>query len=434
MSAPAGGAPGGASDADAQGGLDLVNQNNAADAANPGSVGVKTPTTLGRLMQVGSMGAYDPTGGVDSSSKPTKFGALMKFLAPIMEGGLVGLAGGKGHPQGGFGAANEHFQQKRALTMQQIMLQRQLQDSAYKNSLEAARTNHLLQQPNFNGRGVAPIKGRDAQGNLVYMRPNPQTGQYELITGITPDEADDSKLQMTDQGLVSVDPRNATARPVMLPRTPPGGSTASGDDSSDSDEDSIASTQFNSGSPRLPLKPGVGSQSPDGIKAVASQRAMPLRPPNYGTPKPTIRASRNSAGVESDNLFDTNPNSPTFGKQIGSTGNTRAPLPDRTGNRFANREDQKNADLEDSEKYAAAALSRTGNDPDKAISYLNGLKISDPDAAANFNRLLPSIRKSISDRTKQRKPKAKNPLGLSDQDWQSLVGGSPQQSASDNDE
>jgi DNA-binding transcriptional regulator YiaG len=48
-----------------------------------------------------------------------------------------------------------------------------------------------------------------------------------------------------------------------------------------------------------------------------------------------------------------------------------------------------------SETYVAEALRQSASDPDKAIQYLNGLKIADPNAAKDFNRLLPQIRTSV---------------------------------------
>jgi hypothetical protein len=345
----------------------------------------------------------------------------MKFIGPALEGGLVGLAGGKGHPSGGFGAANDHFAKKRALAIQQIMLQRQLQDSAYKNALEAARTQHEINAPRYP-RIPNAIKGVDKDGNPIIKVLNGDTGEWEVQPDIFPaDKSDHFTAVRGDDGEYSFNTTTGQAQPVMVPdpNAPQGGTTP------------------------MPLGPrrvnpndrySGASASPQTQKANAP-KMIPLRPGGFSTPKPTIRASRNAAGVESDNLFDTNPNSPTFGKQIGSTGNTRAPLPDRSANRLATRQAQKDADIERSETYAGEALRRSGNDPDKAISYLNNLKIADPNAASDFKRLLPQIRKSIADRTKQRKPKAKNPLGLSDQDWQALIGGSPQQqSTSDDDE
>src|SRR5882724_3734449 len=386
----------------------------------PDTVGVKTPTKFGRALQVGTMGAYDPTNGQDSGPRPTKFGALMKFIGPALEGGFVGLAGGKGHPQGGFGAANDHFQQKRALEIQRALLQRQAQNDQIKNALEVAKTQHEVNMPRYP-RIPNAIKGVDKDGNPIIKVLNGDTGEWEIQPDIFPaDKADHFTAVRGDSGEYSFNTTNGQTQPIMVPdpNAPQGGTSP------------------------LPLGPrrvnprdrySGASASPQTQKANAP-KMIPLRPSGFSTPKPTIRASRNAAGVETDNILDTNPNSKTFGKQIGSTGNTRAPLPDRSANRLASRQAQKDSDTERSETYAGEALKRSGNDPDKAISYLNSLKIADPKAAADFNRLLPSIRKSIADRTKQRKPKAKNALGISDADWQSLVGGSSQQSTSDDDE
>src|SRR5207244_13417765 len=96
--------------------------------------------------------------------------------------------------------------------------------------------------------------------------------------------------------------------------------------------------------------------------------------------------------------YDTEPQSPTCGQKSAPTGNTRQPVRDRTTNRENARNTQKADDVSRSEQYAAAALSKSGGDPDKAIQSLNALKIADPKAAKDFNRLLPQIRKSITDR------------------------------------
>ena len=139
---------------------------------------------------------------------------------------------------------------------------------------------------------------------------------------------------------------------------------------------------------------------------------MPLRPPNYSTPRPAIRASRNSAGVETDNIYDENPNSSTFGKRIGLLGNTRAPLPDRTETRNA---DKTSLDAK-IETYAAEALKQNGNDPDKAISYLNGLKLADPEVQKRYMALLPKIRQRVRERTRQGKRRFLLPSGVNPAD------------------
>lgn len=382
------------------------------------------PTTMGRIVQVATGGAYDPTGGKDLGAYPTKFGMLMRVLGPALQGGLIGLAGGQGHPGGGFGAAQDFHDRQRAYQMQAMLLQRQFQNDAYRNALEAARTHHELNRPLFTGRGSEPVKARDAQGNLVYVRPNPYTGEPEALNGYSPDINADYTSSNTDQGIVLYDkhgtaptkpltlPDNSNA-PAQIPTGPPIGS--------------IQPSEFDSGSPRIPLTPGTGtaSQSPSGIQASAGTR-IPLRPSGFNTPKVVIRASRNAAGIETDSMYDENPNSATFGKLVGALGNTRQPLPDRAGNRESTRDAQRAADIARSEQYAAAALAKNGGDPDKAIQSLNGLKFTDPKVVKDFNRLLPQIRKSITDRARKR-VKNTNPFGMADKDWQALIGGSIQQ-------
>src|SRR5262249_28038850 len=159
---------------------------------------------------------------------------------------------------------------------------------------------------------------------------------------ITPGRGDKYTFHQTDQGLIKGDSATGEVGLATLPTAPPNSTGKPG-------------TQFDSGTPRVP---GTASQSPQGITA-----SMPLRPANFSTPKGTIRSSRDTSGTETDNIFDTNPNSKTFGKKIGSTGNTRAPLPDRT----QDRNNQKNDLTSTVETYASEALKRNGNDPDKAI-------------------------------------------------------------------
>lgn len=355
-----------------------------AENAQPRTVSVAQPTGLGRTLEVLSGGSFDPSGGEDTVTPPwnpnggaprlTKFGMLARVIGPALEGGLIGLAGGNGHPGGGFGAANDFYDRQRAYQMQRALLTRQVLNDQFRNALDYARTQHTLNQPYFNGRGVAPIKGRDENGNLVYMRPNPQTGVYEPIEGITPDEADNSKVEMTDQGLVSVSPRTATARRVTIPLLP---SISSADAQPGPDGNAptgnIAPSEFDSGSPRIPLKPGAGTanQSPGGVRAAASQ-SIPLRPAGFSAPKTTIRASRNGSGVETDNVYDENPNSPTFGKQIGALGNTRQPLPDRTSNRTS-KKDAISAAVED-HVDAVMQLPDVAGNPDKALNVITADK------------------------------------------------------------
>lgn len=139
----------------------------------------------------------------------TKGQALLKFIAPILGGGLVGLAGGKGHPQGGFGAANEFFAQRRQSLLQQAMLQRQQQDDAFRNALEAAKTQRELARPNFTGRSTQPIAAVDsATGKSVYIQQNPQTGRMEPVPGYVPSVKEDKVVYDSERGLI-IDPTKA---------------------------------------------------------------------------------------------------------------------------------------------------------------------------------------------------------------------------------
>jgi hypothetical protein len=119
----------------------------------PRSVQVKTPTKFGRFAELATGGAYDPTGGEDTTKPPmagwgssnptprlTKFGALAKIMGSALEGAAVGGFMGRSHPGGGFGAANDYFQQQRLRQMQfaQFLQQQQLNQSTIaKNQAEA---------------------------------------------------------------------------------------------------------------------------------------------------------------------------------------------------------------------------------------------------------------------------------------------------------
>src|SRR5437660_11330388 len=106
------------------------------------SVPVRTPTKMGRVAEVASAGAYDPTGGEDTTSPPfggrsTKFGALMKILAPAMHGAAIGGFEGKSTPGGGFAAANNFYQQQR---MRQMMMENFYQQMQVHQSVIANNT------------------------------------------------------------------------------------------------------------------------------------------------------------------------------------------------------------------------------------------------------------------------------------------------------
>jgi hypothetical protein len=128
-------------------------------------------------------------------------------------------------------------------------------------------------------------------------------------------------------------------------------------------------------------------------------------------------------------MYDENPTSPTFGKRIGSLGNFRAPLPDRSNSTVGSK-NELNSWLE---QFAAEALNQKGGDPNKAIDYINNLKTGDPEADALLRAHLGDIRKRIRDRSRR----TRTPLRLSPED-QAAAGITPSQNSSvideDNDE
>jgi hypothetical protein len=449
----------------------------ALDASKtPQAAQVQTPTKAGRVLELATGGMYDPTHGVDTGSAPTspnggytptKFGALLKLIQPMMQGATIGGFLGRSNPGGGFGAAQNLFMQHRLIQMQQNQFTLQLakmQSEVAKNQAEAA---HAAKQGALSRVGQ-PQFVQDYQGQGPGMLTQDVDGNTNFTPGVTPAEKNSPVVKDTDQGEMSIDARNATATPITILNKRPGASSvpqtlspqvgnaaaaknnpAEGSDESASEPSARAAgsgvpvsfgnkkpSAYDSGSPNLPARGAAStapSASPGAIQSSGNGIPQQLHAPGYSTPKPTVRASRNAAGVETDNIFDTNPNSPTFGQRIAATGNTRQPVPDRVGNRENSRDSQKASDVARSEQYAAAALEKNGGDPDKAIQSLNGLKIADPDAAKDFNRLLPQIRKSITDRAKQRKPKAKptNSLGIPDADWQKMTGGQPAPDSND---
>jgi len=151
-----------------------------------------------------------------SVNAPTKFGKLMNLITPMLEGAAVGGFSGKGHPGGGFGAAQEFYDKQNARKLQLTLLQRNLQNDQVRNALEVARTAHEINRPNFPNGRVTP--GQDASGNPVLLRPNPVTGVYEPIDGYSPADKDNDSVQhvMTDQGLVLLDRKSGKARLATL--------------------------------------------------------------------------------------------------------------------------------------------------------------------------------------------------------------------------
>lgn len=327
-----------------------------------------------------------------SVNAPTKFGKLLNLVQPMLEGAAVGGFEGKGHPGGGFGAAQEFYDKQREHKLRDAMLQHTLTSDTFRNALEAAKTQHELGRPNFpNGRVTT---ARNAAGVPVLLRPNPETGVDEEIPGYSPLDKNEDNVtpHMTDQGLMGIS-KTGEAAPITVPGA-----------------QQTLETPLGPNNPVPGNKFSGATASPRAISQVAGP-AVPLHAPGFGKPKPAKVSNRNSAGAETDNLIDENPDSPTFGKPLKTGVANRAPLPDRSHNK----EDEKASTQARVESYAQAALDAAGGDPDKAIQNLNGLKVKDPAAQKDLNSLLPAIRKSIGDRVKSRKPKTRNRLSAQDQ-------------------
>jgi hypothetical protein len=152
---------------------------------------------------------------------PTKFGKLLNVVAPILEGGLVGLAGGKGHPSGGFGAANDWFAQKRAQQNQTLALQRQAAQTQAEIQARQQTLDISQQRADADNWGQ-PVAGQDADGNPTFFVRNRQNGQTKQVTGFTPpDKSGAGRAVMTDQGLMNVNGASATPVTIPGPSIPP---------------------------------------------------------------------------------------------------------------------------------------------------------------------------------------------------------------------
>ena len=154
-------------------------------------------------------------------STPTKFSKLLQIAAPILEGGLVGLAGGKGHPSGGFGAANDWFAQKRAQQIQTQTLQRQAAQT--QATIQARQqSNDIAQQRADMEDWGQPIAGQDSDGNSAFFVRNRRTGETKQVNGIKPpDKYGAGRAVMTDQGLMNVSGASATPVTIPGPSIPP---------------------------------------------------------------------------------------------------------------------------------------------------------------------------------------------------------------------
>jgi hypothetical protein len=218
---------------------------------------------------------------VSAPAPPTKGDMLMRLVVPMVMGGIVGWAGGKGHPGGGFGASNDFFAQQRALRLQNAMMQRQYQNDAYKNALDAARTQHEISMPPIN-RVPAPVKAVE-NGENVMKSFNPSTMQWETMPGVTWSDkptADQTSYD-PDRGVI-IDRSKGTFR-TPVSEGPAPDSTTPGDTENGADSDS---TSIPTGPPSRGsfISGGVPNTPPTGTAGPAPSPAA-------------MRASKNKAGV-----------------------------------------------------------------------------------------------------------------------------------------
>ena len=377
---------------------------------------VKTPTKFGRALELMSAGAYDPTGGLDtgqatpeaqqrvSGGKPTKFGALLNVIRPMLAGGAVGGFLGRSTPEGGFGAANNFFltQRMNQMRMQELMRQLALSQSTIaKNQAETASYN----------RGGSTRIGQPVVGdNGNFWQTDPVT--RELVdTGVkapkkeTPDQFEWDTDEQGNKTGVLVNRSNATARTVTvrgIPTKPPGRGTPDGTAASNAEADinglsgesasgpsrvaagtagnlppgmfsgqSKLPTKFNSGSPRLPN--GGAMPSPSAVAAMAATGGASSNGSIPRTLTQTARPRLTSAETQTFNDL-------TMPVAQGGQGLSKEQAytkiqamrrgPDRTGDRNA----KKDAETAAIEAHADAVMQTTGNDPDKALSVINADK------------------------------------------------------------
>jgi hypothetical protein len=216
-------------------------------------------------------------------STPTKFSKLLQIAAPILEGGLVGLAGGKGHPSGGFGAANDWFAQKRAQQNQTLALQRQAAQT--QAAIQARQqSNDIAQQRADMEDFGQPIAGQDSDGNPAFFVRNRRTGETKQVNGITPpDKSGAGRAVMTDQGLMNVSGASATPVTIPGPSIPPRTAMIP-----------INSRDPNSALAPLPI-PGIQG-SP-----------VPLHAPGFGKPQRTSDFDRYYQNYLDENDLDDTP-------------------------------------------------------------------------------------------------------------------------------
>jgi len=152
---------------------------------------------------------------IGTQKTPTKLGTLLKFLAPAIQGGLIGWAGGKAAPGGGWNAAQNFFDRRRQNLMQMALFQQQLRNEAIQNAQRLAEANYYARGGPV--RQSQPVIGKN--GN--YWSLNPVTRQLE-DTGVPAQQKTNTKLDQTELttdangNAVVVDRTKGTARPVTM--------------------------------------------------------------------------------------------------------------------------------------------------------------------------------------------------------------------------
>jgi hypothetical protein len=217
----------------------------------PTSVPVTSDTGTGSFLNNLAIGAgVTPDNSNTGTHGPlTRFGMLTRVLAPMIEGGLVGWAGGKGTPGGGFNAANNHFQNQRQLQMQLQVMRLNAQKQYYENAKNAAETNY------YNQGGGARFNQPVVGDNGNYWQINRSTGKLE-DTGVA--AQDKTKAPPPDKTTVTtnakgdqlvVNETKSTARPIVMEGSGEdgGGPVATGLPTKPTS--SIAATKYDSGSP-----------------------------------------------------------------------------------------------------------------------------------------------------------------------------------------
>jgi len=378
----------------------LIGGRSVASAGQTAGAGVVNGDPLSSAIQA-EAAANPQTASVNS---PTKFGKLLSFIAPLAQGAAIGAFAGKGHPGGGFGAATDFYNQQRQMQMQRQLQIQQLANQQTANQqknaeilLDAARTQHVINQPEFVNSRLAEVQDpNDPDSTLVQAR-DPQSGAWQTI-GRKSAKSDKFTPINSAQGIYAMNTSDASLKslttgavPTTVPTTAPTSAPAGYP---------VGPGQFGGAdaTPRIPTTaPGSGTAQFGG--ATASPRliqsgtapGVPLMPPgtiSAKNPKPVKVTNRGTSGFESDSLIDENPQSPTFGQPLKQNIASRAPTP-------------READTgSDAEQVAAAAMDKFAGDPDQAIKYVNSLKTGDPTADKHLSSILPLVRKSIRDRAK----------------------------------